>query len=316
MFEDLLFSLGIVMPLFVMLTVGFGLKKVNLINENFAAGGNKLMFYIGLPVIVFRSIYRADIGEIFDPLFVGGMLVITLVTGGLIWLAATPTIKDKPVRGAFVLSAFRGNQAFLGIPLLINLAGDAGAIRATMVVTFILPFANILSIFLLASTCNPDRKLSPKEIFLTIIKNPMVIVTALGLGMAFIGLRLPGLAVSTIDSISDMATPLALLCLGASMRFQGFDVKFKYAVMASLIKVVALPMVFGLTAYVLGFRGYDLAAILLMGGVPSAIAGYAMVVEMGGDGYVAGTIVVISTVLSAFTLTLFIYGIRVLGIVG
>jgi hypothetical protein len=316
MLSDLLFSLGIVLPLFMLMLLGYGLKRTHFIGDTFSANGNKLMFYIGLPVIVFRSIYRADIREIFDPRFVVAMIVITLVTAGIIWLAATPLIKDKPVRGAFVLSSFRGNQAFLGIPLMMNLAGDAGVLRVTMVVTFVLPIANIMSILVLASTCGKDKKITPGGVMLTIIKNPIVITTMLGLGLVLPGIALPGVLVTTLDYIAEMSTPLALLCIGASMKFAGFDTKLKYAVVGSFVKIIALPVAFAGAGYLFGFRGYDLAAMTIMGGVPSAIAGYAMVVEMGGDGYVSSTIVVISTLLSAFTLTLIIYGIRVLGIAG
>jgi len=316
MLSDLLFSLGIVMPLFMVLLLGFGLKRINMIGDAFAAGGNKLMFYIGLPVIIFRSIYRADIRELFDPRFVTAMLVITVVTASAVWLSATPLIKDKPVRGAFVLSSFRGNQAFLGIPLMTLLAGEAGLIRATMVVTFVLPVANVLSILLLASTCGKDKKITPGGVMLTIVKNPIIITTALGLGLVLPGIRLPVIIDDSLGYIADMATPLALLCIGASMKFTGFDKKFKYAMWGSFVKIILLPIAFAGAGYLLGFRGYDLAAMTIMGGVPSAIAGYSMVVEMGRDGYVAGTIVIISTLLSAFTLTLIIYGIRVLGVVG
>jgi hypothetical protein len=316
MLSDLLFSLGIVLPLFMVIVLGYGLKRINFISDAFAANGNKMMFYIGLPVIVFRSIYRADIRELFDPGFVIAMTVITVVTAVAIWIFATPLIKDKPVRGAFVLSSFRGNQAFLGIPLMMNLAGDAGVIRVTMVVTFVLPIANILSVLLLASTCSKDKKVTVGGVLLTIIKNPIVITAAIGLGLVLPGIKLPMVADVTLDYIADMATPLALICIGASMKFTGFDKKFKYAVIGSFVKIVALPIAFALIGYLFGFRGYDLAAMTILGGVPSAIAGYSMVVEMGGDGYVASTIVLISTMLSAFTLTLIIYVIRVFHIVG
>jgi len=314
--SDLLFSLGIVMPLFALLLLGFGLKHIGMIDDAFARMGNKLMFYIGLPIIVFRSIYRADIREVFDTRFVLAMVGITLVTGLGIWLFSTPFIKEKPVRGAFVSSAFRGNQAFLGIPLMMSLAGDAGLLRATMVVTFVLPFSNVLSIFVMAFNGRTDKKISPAYIGLTIVKNPVIIMTSLGLALALFNLRLPAVGEVTIDYLAEMATPLALLCIGASMRFEGFDRKFNYALAAVAVKVLILPVAFAGLGYLLGFRGYDLAAMAIMGGVPSAIAGYAMVVEMGGDGYVASTIVVLSTLVSAFTLTLIIYAIRVLGIAG
>jgi hypothetical protein len=324
MLDDLLFSLGIVLPLFMVMLLGFGLKRIKLINDGFSAAGNKLMFYIGLPAIVFRSIYRADVHDLFEFRFIGGMLAVTALSVAAIWLIAIPYIKDKPVRGAFILSAFRGNQAFLGIPLMINLAGDAGGLRATMVATFVLPVANVLSILVLAANTDESqrdpslggksKKTTPKAIVMTIVRNPIVITTLLGMAVVLPGIQLPGVVNATLDYVADMSTPLALLCIGAGMRFDGFNKKFNYAVTASFIKIIAMPLVFAGGAYLLGLRGVDLAAMTIMGGVPSAIAGYAMVVEMGGDGYTSSTIVIISTLLSAFTLTLFIYAIRVLGV--
>ena len=316
MITDLLFSLGIVMPLFILLLLGFALRRIDFINDTFTKTGNKLMFYIGLPVIIFRSIYNADIREVFDLRFVLAMLGITLTTGLLIWLIAIPLIKEKPMRGAFISSAFRGNQAFLGIPLMMSLAGDAGLLRATMVVTFVLPFSNVLSIFVMAFNGRTDKKINPFFIFMTIIKNPVIIMTAVGLLLAFLDFRLPAVGEVTMDYLAQMATPLALLCIGASLHFEGFDKKFNYALFASLIKIVVLPIAFAGIGFLLGFRGYDLAAMAIMGGVPSAIAGYAMVVEMGGDGYIASTIIIMSTLLSSFTLTFIIYLIRVMGIAG
>ncbi|MCL2204447.1 MAG: AEC family transporter [Defluviitaleaceae bacterium] len=313
MLADLLFSLGIVAPLFLLLFLGYGLKRSGFISEAFSANGNKLMFYIGLPAIIFFSIYRADLREVFDPDFVLAMIGITVTTALAIWLIATLFIKDKAVRGAFVLCSFRGNQAFLGIPLMMNLAGDAGLMRATMVITFVLPFANIISILVMVFNGDKRKKISPWGVGLAILKNPIIIATLAGLGMTFLGVRLPSVPYTSLAYVAQMATPLALLCIGASMRFHGFDKKFGRALTASLVKVLALPLAFAATGYLLGFRGYDLAAMAIMGGVPTAIVSYAQVVEMGGDGYVANTIVVMSTLLSTFTLTLIIYATRVLG---
>ena len=117
MLHDLAFSLATVTPLFAMMVLGFGLRHNGLITDTFAANGNRLMFYIGLPAIIFRAIVRADMGEIFDVRFVLAMLFLTVGTAGAIWLAGVPLVKDKKARGAFILSAFRGNQAFLGIPI-------------------------------------------------------------------------------------------------------------------------------------------------------------------------------------------------------
>ncbi|MCL1787120.1 MAG: AEC family transporter, partial [Defluviitaleaceae bacterium] len=98
------------------------------------------------------------------------------------------------------------------------------------------------------------------------------------------------------------------------MVFHGFDKKFKYAVVGSVIKVVVMPLIFAVAAVTLGFRDYELAVLVIKAGIPSAVVGYAMAVQMGGDTYVAGSIVVISTMASVVTLTAFIYALRMLGL--
>jgi len=313
MLNDLLFSLEIVVPLFALLILGAGLKRGGMIGDAFARNGNRMMFFVGLPVIVFRSIVGSDLRAIFDGRFVAAMLGLTVVSTVVIWAVSGWVIGERGVRGAFISSAFRGNQAFLGIPLMMNLAGDAGLLRATMVVTFVLPVANVLSVFVMVFNGDGSKKVTARGVVGMILKNPVILVTALGLTLVLSGARLPGVVDTTLTYVAEMATPLALVCIGASLTFHGFDAKFKLAVAATVVKIVALPLFFAGVGFLLGFRGVDLAAMAIMGGVPSAIAGYAMVVEMGGDGYVAGTIVALSTLLSAFTLTLIIYAVRVLG---
>jgi predicted permease len=316
MLNDFIFSLGVVTPLFALVVLGWFLRRVGMITDFFAAGGNKMMFYIGLPVIVFRSIINAQLNEIFEARFIAAMLIATGVGVALIWIFAVPLIKERGVRGAFVSCAFRGNQAFIGIPLMMHIAGEAGVLRATTVAAFVLPWANIISIFILAfNNEGGGKKISTRQILLTIVKNPIIIVTTAGLVWVALGVTMPSVGQITLNYLAEMATPLALVCIGAGLKFMGFDGKFMCAVVACGIKIIALPVLFAAVGFAMGLRGVDMAAMAIMGGVPSAVAGYAMVVEMGGDEYVAGTIVVISTAFSAFTLTVIVYALRVWNLV-
>ena len=316
MLDNFLFSINAVAPLFLVLFLGYTLKKMDFISGGFVTSGNKVVFYIALPAALFRSVYNAELSELLDWGFAAFAVGASLVVFFGIWLFAALFIKEKPIRGAFAQGAFRGNFAFLGMPLLINLAGAAGEARAALIMAFVLPVFNICSILVLTACSDSDKKVGFLTVVYTIVKNPFIIAIFLAFGLQLLGVRLPFLVNRTIHYGANMATPMALLCLGAGMSFQGFDVKFKYALIASLVKVVAMPVIFVVAGYMLGFRGHDIAAILVLGGIPSAIAGYAMVVQMGGDRYIAGTIVVFSTLFSAVTLTVFIYTLRSLGIIG
>ena len=315
MLENFLFSINAVAPLFLVLFLGYALKKTNFLSDGFVSSGNKMVFFIALPAILFINVYTTELGELLDWGFAALAVGLSIASFIGIWLIGALFIKDKCSLGAFAQGAFRGNLAFLGMPLLINIAGDAGAARAALLLAFVLPVYNISTVILLAASSESGKKVGVKTIILTIVKNPFIIAVVLAFALQLLDIRLPFIVDRTVIYASNMATPLALICLGAGMNFQGFDAKFKYAFVASMVKVIILPIVFTITAYLLGFRGYDIAAFMILGGIPSAIAGYAMVVQMGGDGYIAGTIVVISTFLSAFTLTLFIYALRVFGII-
>jgi len=314
MTDHFLFSINVVVPLFAVLFLGFVLKKIGFLSDDFVATGNKVVFYIALPASLFLNVYSAEISELLDLRFAVFAVAASLVAFVLIWLLASFFIKDKPALGAFTQGAFRGNFAFLGMPLLISIAGEAGEARVALIMAFVLPVYNICTVLLLAACSDNSKKPDAKDIVLTIIKNPFVIVIIIAFGLQLLGINLPLAVTQTIYYPANMATALALICIGASMSFHGFDVKFKYAFAASLVKVILLPIIFVTAGYLLGFRDYDIAAILILGGVPSAVAGYAMVVQMGGDKYIAGTIIAISTFLSAFSLTVFIYILRATGL--
>jgi len=316
MLSDFLFAINTVLPLFLVLLAGYILKKTGFLGDGFVPTGNKLVFYVALPCSIFLSMYSTDIGQLPDwgfALYATGISLLSFIG---IWLIASFFIKDKPVLGSFTQGAFRGNFAFLGMPLLISLAGEAGQVRAALIMAFVVPVYNICSVVLLTACANTGKKITLGTILLPIAKNPIIIAVFLAVGFRMLGLTLPLSFQRTVGYGGNMATGLALICLGAGMRYDGFDAKFKYAFIASLIKVIVLPVVFGLGGYMFGFRGYDIAAFVILGGIPSAIAGYAMAVQIGANEYVAGTIIALSTLFSAFTLTVFVYLLRVFQVMG
>ena len=316
--ENFIFSINAVVPIFIVLFLGFILRKTNFLSEEFVKSGNKLMFFVALPASLFNSILDIELGEFLDWRFAIFIIAISVAGFFVIWFIAAFFIKDKRVLGAFVQGAFRANIAFLAIPLMNNIATTdpaAGVALAALLLAFVLPVYNVCSVVVLAVCSGNEHKVGFKKIMRIVLLNPFIVAVFLAVGAQLIDLELPFIIDRSLTYTANMATPLALICLGAGMTFHGFDERFKYSLIASLIKVIILPVAFVAIAYVFGFRGYELAAIMVLGGIPAAIAGYATVVQMGGDVYTAGTIVVISTFFSAFTLTLFIYLMRVMGLV-
>jgi len=315
LFENIVFSLNVVIPWVLMAAIGFLFKRWGIVDENFLAKGNKVVFLLCLPMMLFGSVYNSDLSEIFDLnflLFVLGWAVLSFVA---IWGLCLLLIKDKSVISAYVQGAYRSNVGALAVPLAFSVLGD-GALRSVLALAILIPTNNVLCVILLTLHSKKEgESMSPKNFLLAIAKNPSIISVVLGIAVSLSGLRLPVFVNSTISSLSQVTVPLVLFCLGASIVFRGFDSKFKYALSSSVVKVIAMPVIATIVAYLIGFRGNDLAILMLINGVPTAIAGHVMVVEIGGDATVAANNIMLTTILSAFTLAVFIFVFRMLGVI-
>jgi len=315
MLANLVFSLNIVLPLFVVILFGAFLKYKSFIDVPFLNMGNRLVFLFGIPANVFISIYRADITEVFNPAFITYAVVFTLFSFFAIWLFAHIFIKDKSIISAFVQGSFRGNYAILGVPLLVSILGAERAAPGALILAFVVPIYNIFSTIILAVYSPTIEKISIKSLLLAVAKNPIIIGVVLGIVASLSRIRLPAIANSSVSSIAVLSGPLALICLGGNISFKGFEIRFKFSVIATAMKLVILPVICTAIGYALGFRGDELTVLMVMSGVPTALAGYAMALQFGGDGYTASTIILLTTLLSAFTLTVFIYAFRTIGMI-
>ena len=315
MLTNLAFSLNIVLPLFVVILFGALLKHKGLVDTPFLNTGNKLVFLFGIPASIFISLYNADITEVFNPAFITYAVGFTLFSFFGLWLFAHIFIKDKSIISAFVQGSFRGNYAILGVPLLVSILGAERAAPAALVLAFVVPIYNIFSTIILAMYSPSVEKISIKALLLAVAKNPIIIGVIIGVIVSLSGVRLPEIVRSSINLIAILASPLALICLGGNITFKGFEVRFKFSVIATAMKLIVLPVICSGAGYLLGFRGDELTVLMVMSGVPTAVAGYAMALQFGGDGYTASTIILLTTLLSAFTLTVFIYVFRTLGFI-
>jgi len=315
MLTNLVFSLNIVLPLFVVILFGAFLKHKGLVDTPFLNTGNKLVFLFGIPASIFISLYQADITEVFNPTFITYAVVFTLFSFFAVWLFAHIFIRDKSIISAFVQGSFRGNYAILGVPLLVNILGPERAALGALVLAFVVPIYNIFSTIILAIYSPTIDKISARALLMAVAKNPIIIGVVLGVVTSLSGIRLPAIANSSVSSIAVLSGPLALICLGGNIGFKGFEIRFKFSVIATVIKLVILPVICTAAGYALGFRGDELTVLMVMSGVPTALAGYAMAVQFGGDGYTSSTIILLTTLLSAFTLTVFIYVFRTVGVI-
>lgn len=338
--ETLIFSANAVLPIILLTFLGWTLKKVRIFSDEFLRVGNKLTFKVLLPTLLFYNVYNiSDFSEInwtFVLYGIAAVLVIFVLAMGTVMLFT----KDNARRGVLIQAIFRSNYAIVGIPLATLLCGQEGAAAASVLSAFSVPLYNILAVVCLSifhgatDDIQISRGTSPakngakaKKVLLGIVTNPLILGVAAGLAVlgirslfvsVGISLRLSdiGFLYTSVKYIANATTPFALLVLGGQFEFSAVKKLWKSVVFGTVMRTVAVPVVALLCAYLFvpNLSGEHFASYVALFGTPVAVSSAIMANEMGGDGELAGQLVVWTTAVSAFTLFAIVVVCRAVGI--
>lgn len=315
MINNLIYSMNVTMPIFLVMVLGYFLRQKGMFNDNFIEIANRFNFRVTLPFMVFQDIASVNIREVFDMRYVLFCAGATTVCFWLIWGGVKLFMKDKSMRGAFVQASFRSSAAVMGLAFISNIYGPS-AMGPLMIIGAV-PLYNIYSVLVLTFEAQEEQSNAGagrmKDAFINIVKNPIIISIVLGLVVSFRQLDFPQIVDGVIEQVARLATPLALVVLGAGFEGKKALAKIKPTMMASLIKLVVQPAVFLPIAVMLGFTGEKLIAIMVMLAAPTTPSCYIMAKSMKNDGVLTASVVVMTTVLAAFTLTGWIFILRLLG---
>ncbi|MBQ8311063.1 MAG: AEC family transporter [Clostridia bacterium] len=329
--ESLIFAINAVAPIIIMVAIGYILKRIGFLNDTFARMGNKLVFRALLPSMLFLNVYKIDdIGGIGFG-YIGYVLVALLV----IFLISVPLVivvtKKPERRGVLLQVAFRSNYALIGIPLAQSLSGDEGVMIATLLSAVTIPLLNVLAVISLSVFREGGGKPSLKKILLEIVKNPLILgvltgLVVLGIRSIFvqtgISFRLTDVTpvYSVLNYLSGMATPMSLLVLGAQFEFSAVASMKKEIIFGTLMRTVFVPIVGLGAAYLFFFPTYfhggHFAAFIAMFATPVAVSSVPMAQEMNSDAILAGQLVVWTTLVSALTVFLSAFLLRLAGVFG
>lgn len=313
--ENLIFSLNATVPIFLLMILGFLLKKLGVIDDVFASKMNKFVFLVPLPVLLFEDLSTVDFAQVWNMKFVLFCFVVTLVC---IILAALVSFlwHDKGIQGEFIQASYRSSAALLGIAFIQNIYGNAG--MAPLMIIGSVPLYNIMAVVVL-SFFKPDRKKLDKEVWKTTLKgivtNPIILGIAAGLLWSALRLPMPSILEKTVSDIGAVATPLGLMAMGASFDLKKAFGKVKPAAVASVMKLVLFAAFFLPLAVWMGFRREELVAILVMLSSATTVSCYVMARNMGHEGVLTSSVVMLTTLFSAFTMTGWLYILRSMGMV-
>lgn len=309
------FAFSITAPIFVVLILGIALKRLAIINDEFIKISSRLVFNIGLPVMLFNSCANADFSQIADArlLIAGG--VMTFAVFFLSHFTAHWHIRDARDRGVFVQAAFRGNLVILGLALCANAYGPTGVAIASLPVAMTVVIYNALSVYTLNTSLATNSENSWQNIALDIAKNPLIIGIALGLIANALQFHLPKILQASGNYLGQMVLPLALICIGGALDLRQLHASKDGALAASVWKLIASPIIACGIAIALGVRGQSLAVLFLLAASPTATVSFAMVQAMNGNAKLAANIIVQTTVFSLVTMTAGLWLLQVSGLV-
>lgn len=294
------------MPVVILVLLGFFLKKVNLINDNFTAVSEKVVFKAALPVMLFLEVAESSLSETLDGKLIA-FCSITVTAAFLLTTLLTPLfIKDRAKCGSFIQGACRCNIAILGVPLAENLFGAAGVSAIAIVMPIVILMFNVYSVIILAVFSKNQKnrldRTAVKGIIKNIVTNPLIIGVVSALPFMIWQWEIPVILDKSLGYVKNLATPLALICLGATFKWESMKGRSGLAVCSSMIKTVILPALMVTLAALLGLRNEALGVVLILFGAPTAVSSYIMAKNMENDHELAAQILLLTTIMCAFTI--------------
>ncbi len=350
--ENLIFSLNATMPIFLLMLLGVFFRKTGFMNESFTSQLNRFVFRIALPVLLFEDLAEQDFAAAWDGGFVLFCFCVTCISIALVSLISRAAVRRRAERGEFIQAAYRSSAALLGIAFIHNIYGEESSAMGPLMILGSVPLYNIAAVTVLVMTAEgaaePENAKERKETgrlsdaqtgdgsisaegrktgkgrdsrrlllrtVKNVITNPLILGILIGFVWSLLGIPQPQIMKSVVSSVGALATPLGLMAMGASFDLNKAKKSAGPALLAAFIKLFGLAALFLPVAVKLGFRNEQLIAILVMLGSSTTVSSFVMARNMGHEGTLTASAVMLTTLGAAFSLTFWLYVLKSLGMI-
>lgn len=311
--SNLIYSINATLPIFLLIILGKVLKTTKIINDEFTKTADRYVFRIALPALLFSDLTENNVGSAFDGKYVLFCFSVTIFSIAVLWGLTEKFMKNEEQKGAFIQGSYRSSAAILGLAFINNMYDSVG--MAPLMIIGCVPLYNIFAVIILTlKGDNGGKKPNMKETFINVMKNPILLSILIALPFALLNLHFPSFVNKAIGSVANTAPPLALISIGASFEGKKALKKMKPTLLASFIKLILLASLFLPLAVFFGYRNQELMALLVMLGSPTTVSSYIMAKNTGNDGILTSSIIVLTTLLSSLTLTLWIFVLKSFGV--
>jgi hypothetical protein len=296
-----------IFPIFVIIFLGWGLRRLDFMQEGFVKPANRLVYFVAIPAMIFREIAEAALADHFRLVLVAATLSPILIIS-LVGLATVRGIKlQRKQVGTFLQCSFHGNLGYIGLAVAFYFLGNDGLTRASILAGFVMLLQNFLAVVALSRfNSNPEQKTSILPLLRRILLNPVIVSAMAGMAFSLSGLTLPVILDRSLKILSGMALPLALLVIGTSLSFAQMRQQLRMTLVIGVFKLMLLPALGLALFYFMGFDRVEYLPALILLASPTATVTYVMASEMAGDSDLATAAISVTTLASAVTFILWL----------
>jgi predicted permease len=312
MLNNFIICVNAVVPSMIYLTIGILLKVFKVVTEDEVRRFTHMVFVALYPFIMFDNLYGKNIAENMDMKLGLYAVVFTALQFAASWLFVCRIEKDNYERGAMIQALYRSNYVLMGFPIAVNLFGKGNITAVAIIMMLVVPFYNVSAVVLFETF--RGGKVDIGQMLKRILTNPIIDGGIAAFIVMMLGIKLPSAIESTVGTLSDATAPIAMILLGAALNIKGFSSDRRRIAICTIGKLVVFPAIGIAGAVYLGIRDVQLIAVTLMVAAPVALASYAMASSMGGNGKLAGELVVVTTITSCFTIPVFLFILKTNGL--
>ncbi|HOV89852.1 MAG TPA: AEC family transporter [Syntrophorhabdaceae bacterium] len=290
-----------IIPIFLIIIFGFIIHRKGMISDRFISEANRFVYLFPLPVLIFTGIIKSDIKSVYiSHIF---SVILPTLTIMIVSFVVGYALRLRSGRlGTFIQTSFHGNVSYVGLAVLFYLLGEKGLNQGSILIGLMILLNNSLAIAILSWSSHHEKNLARS--ILSIIKTPVIVATFLGLIVIWQGIPIPKFIVRGMVILSNIALPMALIMIGASIGVKNIKKTFRFSFSSALLKLVVLPGLSALYFMLLNIDFRDITYVFILLATPTATTSYIMAYEIGGDPELASNAVTLSTILSPFAFIL------------
>jgi malonate transporter and related proteins len=297
------------LPVLGMILCGFLVRRAQFVRDEFWPGAEKLVYYLLMPAMLITNLASKKMDGLpwLKLLFtVEGTVLASAVLVTLWWL--TIRRMDGPTFTSFFQGGVRFNT-FAALALAEGLYGKDGLLIAALGAGFMILFINILTVTAFSLTTNSGG-VDVWKVVTDLLKNPLIISCAIGVGLNAAGVKLLPALDSTLALAGKASFPIGLMAVGAAFRAEHVGECWHPLIMSAVVQFLCKPLLAWNLAVYCGLSGLALSVAVLLFSVPTAPAAYILSRQMGGNHNAMASIITVQTCMSAFTLPLTIWLVR------